>query len=420
MRNGVRHVALLTWALACLTLGCQQQAGEPAQGEPRPGDPILVLVAFDGWRSDYSRRASTPNLDALAARGVAADALIPVFPPKTFPNHYTIVTGLYPEHHGIVSNTMDDPAIGERFALSAPTARDPRWWSGEPLWATAERQGRRAASMFWPGSDVAIGGAQPTSWFPYDGSLPNANRVGQVLDWLALPEAQRPAFITVYFSDVDSAGHEYGPNSPEVIEAAERLDGLLGELLTGIESLGLTGRTTVAVVSDHGMSQLSPDRVVFLDDFIDLSTAAVIEWSPVLGLAPRSGSVEQLYGALKDQHPSMAVYRREDTPEPLHYRAHHRIPPVLGIASDGWTITSRARFERERDSGVLNGGAHGYLPTEPSMQGLFVAAGPRLQLGARVPAFENVHLYELFCAILWITPAPNDGNADVTRAMLVE
>lgn len=395
-------------------------AAAAACARSRAGEPILVLVSFDGWRWDYGQRAATPNLDALAARGVRASALIPVFPTKTFPNHYTIVTGLYPEHHGIVSNTMDDPAISERFTLTSDTVTDPRWWSGEPLWTTATRQGRRAASMFWPGSDVAIAGQRPTHWFPYDGRVTNTRRVEQVLEWLALPAAEQPSFITLYFSDVDSAGHDRGPDADETIDAAERVDGFLGRLTAGIRDLGLLDQVTIVVVSDHGMSQLSEERVIFLDDYIDLDTVEIVEWSPAVGLVPRAGSPAALAAALQGRHPALRAWVREETPQSLHYRQHPRIPPVLGLADDGWTVTSRARFARERASGAPMGGAHGFESSNTSMHGIFVAAGPRLRQGLQVPAFENVHLYELFCALLGLTPAPNDGDSAVTRSMLTE
>src|SRR5262249_13757199 len=179
------------------------------QRAPQPS-PILILVSFDGWRADYIDRLPAPNLRALAARGARAVALIPSFPTLTFPNHYTIVTGLSPAHHGIVANAMTDRSIGARFTMSAETATDPRWWGGEPLWVTAIKQGRRAATMFWPGSEVEIQGTRPTYWTQYTKSLTSYDRARGVVQWLALPEAERPSLLTVYFDEVDAAGHEYG------------------------------------------------------------------------------------------------------------------------------------------------------------------------------------------------------------------
>jgi predicted AlkP superfamily pyrophosphatase or phosphodiesterase len=384
----------------------------------RPPGPILVLVSVDGWRWDYFDRASTPALHALAARGVRAEGLIPAFPSKTYPNHYTIVTGLYPAHHGIVSNNMWDDAIGERFTMSAPSAKDTRWWGGEPLWATAVKQGQRAASMFWPGSDVEIGGVRPTEWRPFDDNFPNDARVKQVLDWLALPEGRRPSFITLYFSDVDTAGHAYGPDGRETLEAATRMDTLLGTLVAGIEASNVASRVNLLVVSDHGMSQQALDRKIFLDDYVDLAAVNVVDWNPVLHIAPKTGTVDELYTALHDRHPALTVYRREEIPAYLHYAGSPRIQPIIALAADGWTITTHVRFEQMKGHPSQTGGEHGYDGRYRSMHGLFVAAGPQFRRGVVVPAFENVHLYELMCRILGLKPAKNDGDPEVTREFL--
>jgi predicted AlkP superfamily pyrophosphatase or phosphodiesterase len=405
---------MLRFLLAVIAIILAVTAGSAQIG----AGPIVVLISFDGWRWDYIDRAEVPHLRALASRGVSADGLIPSFPSKTFPNHYTLVTGLYPERHGIVSNVIVDPGFPERFTMASQTAKTARWWGGEPLWNTAMRQGRRAASMFWPGSEAPIGGLRPTYWKPFDDSMRNAARVAQVLEWLALPPDRQPSFITLYFSDVDTAGHAHGPDSAEVRQAAVRLDRMLGELINGAGRLNLMDRLNVVVVSDHGMSQLSDRRLIYLEDYLDLSTVDITEWSPVLGLVPRSGSIDAVYAALKDRHPSLAVYKREATPAHLHYRNNPRIPPILGLADDGWTITTRGRALATRVAGRANGGAHGYDPTLRSMHGLFVAAGPGVREGVRAPAFENIHVYNFLCALLELTPAPNDGDPSATDRFL--
>jgi predicted AlkP superfamily pyrophosphatase or phosphodiesterase len=396
-------------------------AGAAQQNRP----PILVLVSFDGWRWDYITRASAPNLQALASRGVRAKGLIPSFPSKTFPNHYTIVTGLYPEHHGIVSNNIVDPGFPELFSMTSETAKDPRWWGGEPLWVTAIRGGQRADSMFWPGSEAAIGGVRPTAWKPFDDAVSNADRVKQVLAWLTLPADQRPSFVTLYFSETDHAGHDYGPESPQVLEAAHHLDEALGQLVSGVQALGLLDRTSFVVVSDHGMSQHRDNQTIFLDDYLDLSTVEVIDWTPILELAPRSRSsgasspVDEVYRALKGKHPSLAVYKRDEVPASLHYRDNPRIPPIIGLADDGWMITSHQRLADARKAGRKMGGDHGYDPKYISMHGLFVAAGPRIAQHRIVAEFQNIHLYDFLCDILGLRPASNDGDPNVTRAFLV-
>ena len=271
--------------------------------------------------------------------------------------------------------------------------------------------------MFWPGSEARIDGVRPTYWRPFDDSVPNAARVRQVLQWLELPAAQRPSLITLYFSEVDHAGHRHGPDSPRVLEAARRVDAALGQLVSGIQKVNLLDRTTLVIVSDHGMSQVATDRVIFLDDYLQLSTVDVIEWSPNLGLLPRSTTVDDVYGALKDKHPALAVYKREDIPSHLHYRRSNRIPPIIGLADEGWTITTRTRHLLTSVAG-RDGGAHGYDPRHKSMHGLFVAAGPLVRQAVVVPAFENVHIYNFLCELLALTPAKNDGDPAVIRSFL--
>jgi predicted AlkP superfamily pyrophosphatase or phosphodiesterase len=384
----------------------------------RPRTPIVILVSFDGWRWDYIERVRAPNLTALAARGVRATELVPSFPTLTFPNHYTIVTGLRPEHHGIVSNNIADPVLPDRFSMSAATAKDPRWWGGEPIWTTAMRQGRRAASMFWPGADAPIAGAHPTYWQPFDDKFPNPARVTQVLEWLDLPEDQRPSFVSLYFSDVDHAGHDYGPDSRELREAAAHLDDMLGLLAAGVRRRGLDDRTTIIVVSDHGMTPVSENRLVLIDELVDLDTVDVIDWDGLLQIAPRTGTVDALYRRL-DHAPHLTVYKKEEMPARLHYRDNPRIAPIIGLPDAGWTVTSRARRQHRSDEDRRpRRGGHGYDPAVRDMHALFVAAGPTLRRAAVVGPFDNIHIYELLCALLELTPAPNDGDAAVTRGFL--
>jgi predicted AlkP superfamily pyrophosphatase or phosphodiesterase len=297
--------------------------------------------------------------------------------------------------------------------MSSDTARDPRWWGGEPVWNTARRQGLRTASMFWPGSDVAIGGQQPHDWRPYDRSVPNADRVRQVLEWLGRPPPDRPSFVTLYFSDVDAAGHDAGPDSRDVLDAAARLDRLIGTLVDGIARLGLTGQATIVVTSDHGMSAISRDRRIYLDDYVDRRRFTLQDSGPVVSIFPRSSTAQEIHRALDGRHPRMTVYLRESMPERLHYREHPRIAPVIAIADDGWTIVTRSVVSALRNEA----GAHGYDPAHRSMHGMFIAAGPALREGVAVPAFEAVHVYELLCRLLGIAPAPNDGDPAVIAGL---
>ena len=384
------------------------------QGDVRP---TVVLVSIDGFRSDYFDRFASPNLHRLAARGVRAP-LVPVFPSKTFPNHYSIVTGLYPEHHGVVENTMYDPSFDALFQISDSAAvADARWWGGEPLWVTVERQGQIAASCFWPGSEAPIDGIRPHYWLHYDSRVPDSTRVRQVLDWLSLSAAVRPTFVTLYFSAVDHAGHESGPDSPALPQAVLQIDAAMGRLLDGLDARGLTDRVNVIVVADHGMSPISPDSVVALDEyFAPDALLRTTGGNPDLGLWPRPGLEDSVVRALAGKNPHLMVWRRDSIPERFHYRASSRIPPVLALALPGWSVARRRSDVASRPA-QFSGGTHGYDDTVTVMRALFVAAGPAFRQGAMAAPFRNIHIYDLIAGILGLAPAPNDGSADSTATL---
>jgi predicted AlkP superfamily pyrophosphatase or phosphodiesterase len=382
--------------------------------------PTVLLVSFDGFRWDYVHRYPTSEIQRLLARGAHAEALIPPFPSKTFPSHYTAVTGLYPEHHGIVANTMYDPEFRARFSLADRAAvEDERWWGGEPIWVTGERQGRVTASLFWPGSEGSVKGVRPRYWARYDRAISPAAQVDRVIEWLDKPASERPVFIAVYFSDVDAAGHQDGPDSPAVRAAIERLDRALERLRHGLEQRGLADRINLILSSDHGMTEVSRDRQIILDDYLDLTTVDVVDWSPVLMLAARDSDHERVYRQLAGANPHLAVFRKADIPARLHFRDSRRITPIVGIASEGWTIASRAEAARRAsEAAPASRGAHGYDNAVPSMRGILIGAGPAFKRGAVIPPVENVHLYAMMCRILGLTPAPNDGSADALDALL--
>jgi predicted AlkP superfamily pyrophosphatase or phosphodiesterase len=385
----------------------------------RPDSSSVILISFDGWRWDYDQKAPAPNLKSLIARGVRAERLIPSFPSKTFPNHYSVVTGLYPAHHGIVANNIYDPETGLKFGLGDRQAvGDSRWWGGEPIWVTVQRQGGRAATLFWPGSEAAIGGIRPHFWSLYDGKMTNEARVDQVLAWLDRPPAERPSFITCYFSDTDDAGHDDGPDSQAVRDAVTRLDGLLGRLLDGLRSRGLTDAVNIVITSDHGMAATSQDRVIVIDDYLDASTVDIVDINPTIGIVPKTVTADEVYARLEKAHPRLHVYRREQTPEHWRYRDNPRIPAIVGVADDGWVVL-RQRAGQPRPV-PRSGGAHGYDPRALSMHGLFVAAGPAFRRGVTVPPFENVHIYNALAAALAVKPARNDGDFVIANKLVVD
>ena len=382
--------------------------------------PTVLLVSIDGFRADYLGRYPAPTLERIAAEGARAERLVPSYPSVTFPNHYTLVTGLRPERHGVVANRFYDPALGASFGGDRAALGDARWWGGEPIWATAERQGRRAHVLSWPGADAAVGGVRPSRRSPFDGDLPYDARVDTVLAWLDRPPGQRPAFLTLYFGGVDDAGHAHGPDAPETAVAVAEVDRALARLLDGLAARGLADRLDLVVVSDHGMAAMRADRVVFLDDYADVEAdAARVLWDEPTGIWPAPGREAALVAALRAARvPHVRVVRRAETPAALHYRASARIPPVLLMADEGWTVTTRARWARQgRPAGAV-WGAHGFDPRRPAMGALLLARGPSFRRGAVVGPVENVHVYALLAHVLGLRPAPNDGDLGAVRGLL--
>jgi len=379
---------------------------------------LLILISIDGYRWDYLQKHPSPNLRRLATGGVRAQRMTPSFPSLTFPNHYTLVTGLYPEHHGIVANSFYDPELKASFAYkSTESSVDPRWWAGgEPVWITAEKQGVRSACFFWPGSESANQGLHPSFYKPFDKQLAAADRVDGLLEWIRLPPAQRPRFATLYFDIVDTKGHDFGPESPEVAAAIGEVDAAIGRLIDGLDQLGFRGRTDFVIVSDHGMEPVSPDRVVFLDDYADLKSFTLDFSGPVAGIRPKTESPEELVAHFRGKHPELNAWLRREVPERLHYRASNRIAPVILSTNPGWVLGShewlrfkRATFER---------GSHGFDPASPNMGALFIANGPSFRRGHEFAGVENIHLYNLLCAALDVQPAKNDGDDRLVREAL--
>lgn len=376
----------------------------------------LVLISLDGFRWDYLQRPEATRLRELAARGASAERLVPSFPSKTFPNHLTLVTGLYPENHGIAANVMRDSVLGRFATGNDPSARDARWYQGEPIWATAEKQGVRSASYFWPGSEAAIGGVSPHWVYPFDVTTSRATRVSRVLEWLAMPDSTAPRLITVYFSDVDTEGHNFGPASPEAAVAIAQVDSAVGAIIDGIARLGATEQVNVVVVSDHGMTEIVAERTIALDDYVSMDSLVMGDWSPVATIIPLAPNSNYVFDALVNAHPHMRVYRKGELPARLHYNTGDHVTPIVVIADEGWSISTRAQA-----AAVPRGrtyGAHGYDPELLSMGALFVATGPDIAEGVLVPSFSNVHVYSLLANLLQLKPAVTDGTLDSVRTIL--
>eukprot|EP00698_Gefionella_okellyi_P023818 TRINITY_DN8242_c0_g1_i1.p1 TRINITY_DN8242_c0_g1~~TRINITY_DN8242_c0_g1_i1.p1 ORF type:complete len:468 (-),score=80.18 TRINITY_DN8242_c0_g1_i1:1034-2437(-) len=375
--------------------------------------PTLILVSSDAFRWDYPGLIPLPTIDRLVQTGVSAESMQPSFPSKTFPNHYSIVTGLYPARHGIIDNTMYDPLFNAWFHINdAAAVTDARWWWGEPMWVTCELQGVPSGTYFWPGSEAAIMGVRPSYWAKYNGGVSYENRVDTILSWLDLPQRQRPRFITLYFEAVDNAGHSYGPASPQVLTAMQTVDAAMGRLIAGVESRRMRNSTNIIFLADHGMAELSPDRRIYLEDYITLSDVMVVTYSPVMLLRPAAGKAQQVYDALVNANEHMSVWWNTTVPERFHYTDDRRIAPIVGLAEMGWTITTRGFHETLQ-------GNHGFDNEAKDMHAVFIANGPAFKNdGSKVPTFSNTNVYSLMAHILGVTPAPNDGSLDPVRGLL--
>jgi predicted AlkP superfamily pyrophosphatase or phosphodiesterase len=394
---------------------CGRQGAVPPQAQPAAAPAqAVVLVSLDAFRWDYLDRPFAVNLRRLAARGVRAERLVPSFPTLTFPNHYTLVTGQYPEHNGIISNTMRDDALGSFRISDSIAIHTEKWWTGEPIWTTAERQGLHAGAFFWPGSEVPHAGVWASRWMYFNDRFPRAARIDSVLKWLTLPQGQALSFVAVYFSDVDHEAHLFGPASPQVDSAIARVDSMVGRLVDGITARGLSDRINVVVVSDHGMIGIPPDHVVYLADYISLADVDIVEASEIGQLKPKPGKFEEVYARLKSASPHLSVYRKAEVPARFHFNDNPRIAPLVLIAEPGWVMTSRARTATWKP----NPGAHGFDNQAMEMGATFIAAGPAFRSGFTAPPFQNIHVYDLLCSILGIRPAPNDGSPDSTRVLL--
>ncbi|KAL9950873.1 hypothetical protein ACROYT_G043443 [Oculina patagonica] len=383
-------------------------------------DPI-ILISLDGFRPDYLNRNLTPNINYLASNGVKAKFLLPQFPTKTFPNHYSMATGLFPAHTGIVANRFRDNTLNDSFRVGGPTFLDPKWWKGEPLWVTAIKQGLVSASYFWVGSEVPIEGILPNPMYAYNQTHPFKARVDKVLNWLDFPPQcgpvdpekdggkWRPSFITLYFHEPDYTAHRTGPDSVRTNAQIQIVDNMIGRLWNGLKNRSMEDKINIILVGDHGMAPKSCNRTVYTDTYnVTLDDVYSPQWygGPFVTMDPKPGvSAEEIVSRLKCKSSHFRVFLKENLPKRLHYSENRRIGRIIAIPEDGWLLgfnsTSGIRY--------CNGGDHGYDNLDFNMRTLFVAHGPAFKKGAEVEHFQNTELYNMMAGILGLKPAPNDG-----------
>lgn len=396
--------------------------------KPAGSQPIVLMIGIDGLRADTLQRYNVANLQSIATAGVFAK-MIPAMPTKTFTNFYSLATGLHPKHHGMISNTPYDRELKRRFN-SLTDQSDPLWWQGEPIWITAEKQGLITATYFWLGSEVSFDGVRPTYWKPYDQNKDYAQRIEEVLRWLSLPVDKRPRLVTLYFSGVDTAAHQFGVGSAQEKEAVIKIDQHLGDLLSGLAEMGLRQQVNIIIVSDHGMINLSDDKVINLDPHVDLSALEVPNWSknknlvfaPFLNVHADKQQVDLLYQKLSGLHPNMRVLKRGAFGKNYHFDHPQREPDLMLLADPGWSIyasRNKAKPLPIKETG-RDKATHGYDNQHPSMQAIFVGSGPAFKHDLVAKPFENIDLYSLLACILDIQPAKTDGNINNVSMFLTK
>jgi alkaline phosphatase D len=379
----------------------------------KPYKNYVLLVSLDGFRWDYSKLYNTPNLNKMAKDGVNAERMYSSFPTVTFPNHYSIATGLYPDHHGIINNSFPAPDLGLFYRMGDRNAvENPAFYGGEPVWVTAEKQGVKSASFFWVGSEAPVEGIQPAYWKKYDETVTYEARIDTVIKWLNYPIPKRPELVTLYFDEPDATSHIFGPVSPRTGKIVERLDSLMGVLRTKLSALPEAKRINLIILSDHGMSAVSRDRYINIKSIVpNRMIASISGGNPVYLINPSEGKKDSVLYLL-NKAKGLKAWSKSELPPKWHYGTNPRIPEIVVVADSSWSIGTRS------DGSSLRGGAHGYDNSNSDMFSIFYAAGPSLKKNFKFKELNNVDIYNLVCRILDISPVKNDGDPAHIKGML--
>ena len=377
--------------------------------------PYVVVLSLDGFRWDYTNYVKTPNFDKLAQIGVKAQSLQPSFPSKTFPNHYTMATGLFPGNHGLVNNSYYHPEKKNTYKISnRKTVEDKDFYGGEPIWNTAEKQGVKSACFYWVGSEAPVQNMRPSIWKKYDHDFPWKARMDSVISWLTLPKEQRPHLIMWYLPEPDGVGHKYGPMGMEARAMVKRLDKYIGSFLKKLEQLPHYSKINFIVTSDHGMGETSSERTVDLSKYTSKKDFEyMLTGNPVVFIQPKKTKLDKVYDQLKDvEH--INVTKNGERPAHWHYNYNKRIADLVIVADSAWSVGWGIKSYGQQRTG----GTHGYDPQNIDMHAIFYAAGPAFKQRYIQPTFENVDIYNIIAHILNLKPAPNNGNFERVKEML--
>jgi predicted AlkP superfamily pyrophosphatase or phosphodiesterase len=407
---------LLGFCAFAQTDTAQQVAANRANSKAQQQKPYVILISADGFRYDYAKKYHATHLQELSSGGIEAESMVPSFPSVTFPNHYSIATGMYPSHHGLVANQFYDPALARRYSMKGATVTEPVWYGGTPLWVLAEQQQMLSASFYWVGSEAAEKGILPTYYYHYSEKINVHNRIQDIKNWLNLPAEKRPHFIAVYFPEVDHQGHKYGPDAPETGQAVKFIDSAVFELTKAVKSTGLA--VNFVFLSDHGMTKVTAENIVPITG-IDTAKFITSGEGVLINVYAKKGyqsAVKDAYSALQKNAKDYSVYLKADVPAKLHYNAtddrYGRIgdiviiphyPHLLGLNNKSTSI-----------------GVHGFDPTEvKDMHATFYAWGPNFKKGLKIPSFENVNVYPIITKILGLNITEKiDGTGSVADAIV--
>ena len=376
--------------------------------------PYVILISADGFRHDYAKKYNATNLLTLSKDGVQAESMIPSYPSVTFPNHYSMATGLYPSHHGLVNNTFYDKKKASKYSMGAKDkVKDGSWYGGTPLWVLAEQQQMLAANMFWVGSEADIKGTRATYYYDFNDRMSVDKRIETVKEWLGLPEDRRPHFITFYVSEPDHAGHSYGPDAPQTAQAVQMVDSVILKLTEAVKTTNLP--VNFVFVSDHGMTAVDRENPIPMPKEIDMEKFMIPSSGTMVDIqAKNQADILPLYTELKKAAKDYDVYLKADVPVELHYNAND---DKMGRIGDILLLPHWPKVFSNRKPGA---GYHGFQPLKvKDMHATFMAWGPSFKSGAQIPAFENVNVYPLIAEILGLKITEDiDGKKEVLNKIL--
>lgn len=415
---------IVLFSLLCCCVACQkniQKIGVVSINEKQQLDkPYVILISLDGYRHDYTERFQPPNLSTFIEEGVQAESMLPCFPSKTFPNHYSIATGMRPENHGLINNTFYDPEKNALYKISdREKVTDGSWYSGTPIWVQAAKSGMVTASYFFVGSEADVQGIRPTYYYDYNGSIPNEERTQQVIKWLQLPEIQRPHLISMYFSDMDDTGHRAGPNDDDALkETLFELDKTLGDFFKDLEQLNLP--INIIIVSDHGMEEVLTENYIPVESLEDDEYYKTINGGATLHFhLKKKADLEAVYKSLKAKEDHFKIYKTKESPYYQANPSNPRIGDLIAVVDHHYYFMGARRIALLKARGDKTGGQHGFPINNKDIEAIFYANGSHFQSSMTIPSFENIHVYPLICEILGLeVPEEVDGKLEVLAPIL--